>query len=144
MTSSRDLSLEKDGFSTSQPRSALHGAGGAAERAGAFTHEDIAGELSFIISERRADINRIKRERKESDAIKAIRIGFAEKMIGRTQAARAMVRVYPMMLSALQRIAAATMASTNSGTLAEYQSWVRAVAETAIADTSPRPALPRG
>ncbi len=57
----------------------------------------------------------------------------------RVTSIRAALAAYPSLLSALQRINAATMASTNSGTLAEYQSWIRAVAATAIADTTDRP-----
>lgn len=45
-----------------------------------------------------------------------------------------LIAAAPMMASALQRIIWATPESTNSATIAQYQSWVRAVAETALAD----------
>lgn len=70
-----------------------------AEPSAAFPHEDIVAELSFVIGERLATIFRIKRERKESERIKAIRIAVCEKMIGRTRAARAMVEAYPDLLA---------------------------------------------
>lgn len=46
-------------------------------------------------------------------------------------------------VEALERINSATAGSTNSATLAEFQSWVRAVAGAALADlTSPKDPTP--
>jgi hypothetical protein len=47
-----------------------------------------------------------------------------------------LIAAAPMLFSALERINTATMASTNSATLADFQSWVRAVAATALADVT--------
>lgn len=67
-----------------------------------FPPEDVSAELSFVICERRATISSIRRERKESEKIKGIRIAISEKMIRRTEVARAMVEAYPGMLRALR------------------------------------------
>lgn len=57
-----------------------------------FSHQDLIDELNFVIGERRADINRIGRERKEKPEIKAYRIGICEQMLARTIAARDALR----------------------------------------------------
>jgi hypothetical protein len=61
--------------------------------------------------------------------------GYVNKSAAPIQTANArLIAAAPTMLSALQRIAEATPESTNSATLRDFQNWVRAVAETAIAD----------
>ena len=47
-----------------------------------------------------------------------------------------LIAAAPTMHSALDRIAQATPESTNSATIAQFQSWVRAVALTALADAA--------
>lgn len=95
----------EDGSVSASPSAALHGAPSGSEPSGPYPHADIVTELSFVIGERKATINSIRRERRETESMKAIRIAICEKMVGRTQAGRAMVEAFPDLLEALRPFA---------------------------------------
>lgn len=74
------------------PTDAQERAATSAEPSAAWTLDQLIDELNFVICERRADVARIERERKETPAIKALRIRVVRDMESRVTAARDLLR----------------------------------------------------